>query len=222
LFNSLFLSAGSLGWYIADPGAYEITIVLSVDREEDEGQEIVSGSFSLIVLRPRVQRRREEEKLAQDVFNDDVGRILAFQGSHILSSGNDILQELSDRFPTANAVAHAQVALEVPKLENFKTMDFSNGEYHVRVKEAKLEEASQKLQQVLIEDGTNAADTLGNIPFKHLSDQLCDQLAAKDDPQTAAAVAENVLQVMEKRSVKLPTPVRQEIESKVQSLKGKS
>ena len=221
LYSSLFLSAGSLGWYIADPGTYEITVVLSVDREDDEGKEIVSSSFSLIVLRPDVQRRREEEKLAQDVFNDDVGRILAFQGSRILDSGNDILQELTERFPAANAVPHAQVALEVPKLKDFKTMDFSNGQPQVRVQAAELEKASQKLQKVLVEKGIETVKTLGHIAFKQISDKLSQELAAKQENRTAAAVEENVLQVMNKRGVKLPTQVKQEIESKLQSLKSK-
>ncbi|MDJ0599356.1 MAG: hypothetical protein QNJ37_11000 [Crocosphaera sp.] len=221
LYSNLFLSAGSLGWYIADPGTYEITVTLSVDREDNEGKEIVSSSFSLIVLRPNVQTRREEEKLAQDIFNDDVGRILAFKGSSILSSGNDTLQDLTERFPTANAVYHARVALEVPKLKDFKTMDFSNGYPQVRVQEAKLEEASQNLQQVLLEKGTETANTLGNIAFKQISDALSQKLADKQDNRTAAAVEENVLQVMNKRGVKLPTQVTQEIESKVQSLKSK-
>ena len=221
LYSSLFLSAGSLGWYIADPGAYEITVALSVDREDGKGKEIVSSSFSLIVLRPNMQRRREEEKLAQDVFNDDVGRILAFQGSRILSSGNDILQELTERFPAANAVSHAQVALEVPKLRDFKTMDFSNGHPQVRVESAKLEEASRNLQTVLVEKGTETVNTLGNIVFQQLSDTLSQELADKHDNRTAVAVEENVLKVMNKRGVKLPKKVKQEIESKVESLKSK-
>ena len=145
LYDNLFLSAGSLGWYIADPGMYEITVALSAAREDDQDKEIVSASFSLIVLRPSLQRKREEEKLAQDVFNDDVGRILAFQGSRILESGNDVLRDLADRFPQANAVPHAQVALEVPKLRNFKAMEFSNGKPQVTVKDAQLAEASHKL-----------------------------------------------------------------------------
>ncbi len=221
LYSNLFLSAGSLGWYIADPGTYEITVALSVDREDDEGKEIVSSSFSLIVLRPSVQRRREEERLAQDVFNDDVGRILAFQGSRLLSSGNDTLQDLTERFPAANAVPHAQVALEVPKLKDFKTMDFSNGHPQVRVEAAKLEEASRNLQTVLVEKGTETVNTLGNIAFQRISDTLSQELADKQDNRTAVAVEENVLKVMNERGVKLPQKVKQEIESKVQSLKSR-
>ena len=220
LYSNIFLSAGSLGWYIADPGTYEITVSLSVDRENDEGKEIVSSSFSLIVLRPNMQRRREEEKLAQDIFNDDVGRILAFQGSRILRSGNDTLQELTERFPTSNAVPHAQVALEMPKLKDFKSIDFSNGKPQIRVENAKLEEAIRQLQKVLVDKGTDSVNTLGNITFKQISEKLCQELADKHDNRTAAAIEENVLQVMDKRGVKLPSQVKQEIESKVKSLQS--
>ncbi len=220
LYDNLFLSAGSLGWYIADPGMYEITVALSAAREDDQDKEIVSASFSLIVLRPNMKRKREEEKLAQDVFNDDVGRILAFQGSRILESGNNVLQELSERFPQANAVPHAQVALEVPKLRNFKTMEFHNGKPQVTVQDAKLEEASQQLHKVLVDNGTETVNILGNIGFKQVCDTLSQELAEKGAEETAAAVGENVLKVMDKRRVKLPTKVKQEIESKVESWKN--
>lgn len=221
LYSNLFLSAGSLGWYIADPGMYEITVAVSAEKEDSEDKEIVSSTFSLIVLRPSLQRKREEEKLAQDVFNDDVGRILAFQGSNVLGSGNDVLQELTDRFPQANAVTHAEVALATPKLKNSKMMEFSNGKPQVKVKDAKLEEASQQLQKVLVDHGAEAANTLGNIGFKQISDTLSQELAEKGATETAAEVEENVLKVMDKRGVKLPTEIKQEIESKVESLKGK-
>ncbi len=219
LYSNLFLSAGSLGWYIADPGMYEITVAVSAEREDDQDKEIVSSTFSLIVLRPSLQRKREEEKLAQDVFNDDVGRILAFQGSNILGSGNDVLQELTGRFPQANAVPHAQVALEVPKLRDFKAMEFSNGKPEVKVKEAQLEEASRNLQKVLVDKGAEVANTLGNIGFKQVCDTLSQELAEKGATETAAQVEKNVLKVMDKRGVKLPNKVKQEIESKVKSLK---
>ncbi len=222
LYDNLFLSAGSLGWYIADPGMYEITVAVSAAREDDQDKEIVSASFSIIVLRPSLQRKREEEKLAQDVFNDDVGRILAFQGSNILGSGNDILHELTDRFPQANAVTHAEVALEVPKLKDFKTMEFEDGQNQVKVKDAKLEEASQKLQKVLVDKGAEAANTLGHIGFQQLSDQLSQELSDKGADESAVAVEENVLKVMDERGVKLPTKVKQEIESKVEALKKKA
>lgn len=221
LYSNLFLSAGSLGWYIADPGMYEITVAVSVEKEDSEDKEIVSASFSLIVLRPSLERKREEEKLAQDVFNDDVGRIMAFQGSNILGSGNDVLWELTDRFPQANAVTHAEVALATPKLKNSKMIEFSDGKPQVKVQYAKLEEASQKLQKVLVDKGTEAANTLGNIGFKQISDTLSQELADQGAEETAVAVEENVLKVMDKRGVKLPKKVKEDIESKVKSFKDK-
>ena len=219
LYSSIFLSAGSLGWYLTDPGSYEVTVALAIEREDTDEKEIVSASFSLIVLRPNIQRRREEERFAQDFFSDDVGRILAFQGSLLLNSGNDILQELTGRFPQVNAVTHAQVALAAPKLKDFKTMDFSNQQPKIRVKKAELEEASQELKKVLLARGTESADTLGHICFKQISDKLSQELAEQNEQKTAVAVEKNILQVMNKRGATLPAPVKEEIQSKIQSWK---
>lgn len=217
LYSSIFLSAGSLGWYLADPGSYEVTVALETEGEDSDEQEVISASFSLHVLQPNIQRRREEERFAQDFFSDDVGRILAFQGSLLLNSGNNILQELTERFPRINAATHAQVALASPKLKDFKTMDFSNQQPVIRVKNAELEEASQELKKVLIDRGVKSADTLGHICFKQISDKLSQELANQDEKKTAVAVEENILQVMNKRGVTLPAPVEEEIQSKIQS-----
>jgi hypothetical protein len=220
LYSSIFLSAGSLGWYLADPGSYEVTVALETEREDSgDEKEIISASFSLLVLSPNIQRRREAERFAQDFFSDDVGRILAFQGSLILDSGNNILQELTERFPQINAVTHAQVALASPKLKDFKTMDFSNQKPVIKVKKAELEEASQELQKVLIDRGAKSADTLGHICFKQISDKLSQELAKQDEKKTAVAVEENILQVMSQRGVSLPNQVEAEIQSKIQSFK---
>ena len=219
LYSSIFLSAGSLGWYLADPGSYEVTVALITKKENRDEKEFISASFSLIVLQPNIQTRREKERFAQDFFSDDVGRILAFQGSLLLNSGNDILQELTERFPQINAVTHAQVALAAPKLKNFKTMDFSDRQPKIRVKKAELEEASQELKKVLIDSGTESANTLGHICFKQISEKLSQELATHNEKKIAVAVEENILQVMNKRGVTLPAPVKKEIQSKIHSWK---
>lgn len=216
LYSSIFLSAGSLGWYLADPGFYEVTVVAAIQEDREE-KEIVSASLSLIVLNPNLRRKREQERFAQDFFSDDVGRILAFQGSLLLDSGNNILQELKGRFPQANAVTHAHVALAAPKLKEFKTLEFSGKQTKIIVKKANLEKASQELEKVLIDRGTESADTLGHIGFKQISDQLSQELVEKNEVETAIAVEENVLHVMNKRGVNLPDLVKKEIYSKLQT-----
>ena len=103
IYESLFLSAGLNGWQLAEPGYYTVQVALHLN-----GEDVVSNALRLRITPPRGY---EEEALAQDFFSDDVGRILAFDGSRILTAGNDAMRELAERFPDNRATVHARIAL---------------------------------------------------------------------------------------------------------------
>lgn len=90
-YESLFISAGQNGWDLAEPGNYLIQIAL---HSHDEEQDIISNPLHLRIAPPHGY---DEELLAQDFFSEDVGRILTFNGSQILTTANDTLREVAER-----------------------------------------------------------------------------------------------------------------------------
>ena len=49
-------------------------------------------------LRVACPRGREEEAIAQDYFNEDVGRALAFGGTAVMHEANNVLERISERY----------------------------------------------------------------------------------------------------------------------------
>ena len=71
------------GILLDEPGRYTVQLALRVGSED-----VVSNAFSLRVA-PAIGY--DEEYLAQDVFTDEVGRLLAFDGSQYFDGGNNTL-----------------------------------------------------------------------------------------------------------------------------------
>ena len=103
MYAPLRMFAGLDGWEVAEPGTYTVQVIVLVD-----GEEVVSNPMRLRVEPPR---DREQELIAGEYFTDEVGRILAFNGSGVLESGNDTLREVAERLPDRRAALHARLAL---------------------------------------------------------------------------------------------------------------
>src|SRR6266511_2579511 len=100
-YDSLFVGAGRNGWDLAEPGNYTLQVALHLDDED-----VVSAPLRVRVTPPRSY---DEEYLAQDVFSDQVGRVLAFDGSSVLANANDVLREVTERLPERRVSVHARI-----------------------------------------------------------------------------------------------------------------
>jgi len=113
--DSLFVSAGKNGWDIAEPGYYTIQIALHLP-----GEDVVSNPLLLRVAPPKGY---EESYVAQDFFSDDVGRVLTFDGSRVLTAANATLREVCERLSASRAAIHASVALAGALAREQKMLD---------------------------------------------------------------------------------------------------
>ena len=174
VYDSLFVAAGKNGWAAAEPGNYLIQAALHLENED-----IVSAPFYVRIAPPRGY---DEEYLAQDFFSDDVGRILAFDGSKALTGGIETLQEVSDRLKDRNVAIHAKVALGSPLTRDYKLLILPDGvremaaasdeNAKISIVKAKPTEAKKDLSDALLENTNKAAETLGHIDYKNYVDQF--------------------------------------------------
>ncbi len=119
IYDSLFASAGRNGWEISDPGYYLVQAALDLD-----GEDIVSEPLMIRIAPPR--DRYTEEYLAQDVFSEDVGRILTFDGSRFLEKGNDVLREVAAQLPESRLAIHANVPLGKALAKDYKYLELGD------------------------------------------------------------------------------------------------
>lgn len=115
--STLLVAVGPGGWLIDTPGTYDIQLCLHLDSVD-----VVSN---LLTVHVNPATGRDEEVLAQDYFSEEVGRVLAFNGSRHLTGANTTLRKLVELFGNRSAAIRARVVLASPGLREFKLVDFS-------------------------------------------------------------------------------------------------
>jgi hypothetical protein len=197
IYESLFVSAGRNGWDLAEPGKYTVQVALHL-----EGEDIVSNP---LWLRVAPSRGYDEELLAQDFFADDVGRIIALDGSYFLEKGNDVLRNTVERLADRRVALHARVALGQVLIQDYKQLvaESVNGRrgLAVRLHSAQLETAKQLLSAALIDKPQEAMTSLGHIDYRWYQERLADCMARRGDVNEAIKIQDQLYQVMSARRV---------------------
>jgi hypothetical protein len=196
IYAPLGVSAGLNGWDIADPGRYLVQVALHRDDED-----LVSNELYLRVAPPR---RYEEELIAQDVFTEDVGRVLSVRGSEVLSDANDVLRTVVEQLGDRRIAIHAAVALAAPESKDYKVLtpapDTEAG-LKVESRAAKPKEARRLLDQALMSRRQDAAETLGHIRYLRETDAASEFLAQTGDPAAAAETQSVAYETLSNRTV---------------------
>lgn len=221
LYESLFAAAGRNGWDLAEPGNYVVQVALHLD-----GTDVVSNPLP---VRINIASSRDEERLAQDLLTDPVGRILAFDGSQVLDSGIAALQEQVARFPSHRGSLHARVALASPLKRDYRRLAVegghtpapagSSGGSFVTVP-ARADVARQQLQAALFAEPDRAAESLGHIDYKYYVDTYSEWLAERGETAAAAACETELGKTLAARQVK--PAVLAEIDRRASSYAAKS
>ncbi len=203
MYQSLFAAAGRNGWDLAEPGRYEVQVALHLGAED-----VVADRLALRIATPR---SFEEENLAQDFFSDDVGRILAFDGSQYLESGNDALREVVERVADCPAAWHARVALAHPVARNYKQLAIGEGPQRmtsaadaggrITMTAARMDAARKSFGAALMEYPDQAAETLGHIDYAQYVDRFARWLDDNGDAAAAAACRTRLHDTLANRAV---------------------
>jgi hypothetical protein len=220
-YESLFISAGINGWDLAEPGNYTIQACLHFGDID-----IVSNAFRIRVSPPM---GFEEEVLAQDFFSDEVGRILAFDGSMFFAEGNDVLRSVAERLKDRKVALHALVALGNPLTRQFKQLviqETAKGYGAAWQSKAKIDCAApnhdvacKDLTAALTARKEIAAETLGHIDYRYYTERFAAWMADEGSISEAARIQDDLLGVLTGR--KVTNSVLAEIKTKASSYKRK-
>jgi hypothetical protein len=203
IYESLFVGAGRNGWDLAEPGRYAIQAVLQIGDED--------FTSNVLALRVRPPRSYEEENLAQDLFTDNVGRVLAFDGSRVLTQANDVLREAAARFSEQPIAHHALVALSRPQMQDCKVLKLPGTQIgmepaadvggHIAIVKAQPDEAKKEMTMALFTEPQQAAQTLGHVDYRSYAEDLSRSLARGGDSKAAAEIQGDLLSVLQARDV---------------------
>jgi hypothetical protein len=219
-YESLFVSAGLNGWDMAEPGNYTIQVALHMD-----GEDLVSNGLRVRVMPPPGY---DEETLAQDFFSDDVGRVVAFDGSQFLTKGNDTLREVAEKLSDRRVALHASLALGSTLKQEYRQLVEDPNEPRkqlaIKIRPAQPEEANKLLASALTDQMAVAAESLGHIDFKWYVDRFSDWLAQQGATEEAIETQNKLYNTMSTREVhgrKVLDRVLQEIEERRDSYGSK-
>ena len=94
--NNLNITFGSGGFTFAEPGQYEVRVVLSLFDEPNDRELVVpSNVLKIYVMHP--QSQEEEEEVVSVLHREDVGVYFALGGSSVLIKAEDDLNDVIDR-----------------------------------------------------------------------------------------------------------------------------
>jgi len=202
-YDSIFVAAGRNGWELAEPGNYTVQALLRIS-----GEDVVSNKLRLRILPPR---NYDDERLAQDYFSEDVGRVYAFDGSRVMASANNVLKQTVAQMPNRPAARHALIALGHPLAKDGKVLaatpdDADNPQSMtpdsgIEIARGRPDDATDEMKKALLNDANGAAETLGHIDFRAYSDYLSDALAAEGEKAEAVKVQDNLYNTLRQRGV---------------------
>ncbi|UYW71949.1 hypothetical protein [Bacillus cereus] len=196
LYETIFASVGKNGWLIDEPGFYNIQVSLQIN-----GNNIVSNNLRLRVFPPAGY---DQEFLAQDFFSEEVGRILAFDGSHFLEKGNNILREVTEKLRDHAVALHAHVALAKPLAFDYKFLDFtevSGTKGKIKIIPAQPDEARKQFTSALTEHKKIAAKTLSHKDYNEYMVTYSEFLSNQEENKEAAEVQNDLYQTLAERNV---------------------
>ena len=194
------------------------------------GPRAASGRAAPATLRIAPPRTYEEEVIAQDVFTDAVGRVMAFDGSNVLKGANDTLREVVDKLGDRRVARHARIPLALAVAKPAQVLDLGAGterlaagatrQMGVQTLAARPDEARTELDAALLGSGAEvAAESLGHIDYKHYVDKLTDLLESQGQRQEARKVQQDLKALLAARNV-LPQ-VLADIDARIQTLGGR-
>jgi hypothetical protein len=196
IYAPLGISSGLHGWDITEPGRYKLQAALR------RGEEYLVSNELTVRVAPAVSF--DEERIAQDLFTENVGRTLTFGGSEVMPHANEVLHEVVDRLGDRRVAIHAAVALGLPASKDYKiltpTPDARAG-LEIKPRPARSEEARKLLEQALVTRSKEAVETLGHINYVRESDTVAEWLTQADDPEGAANLRAVTYKTLSKRTV---------------------
>jgi hypothetical protein len=205
LYEQVVLSSGLGGWQISEPGAYRVYAALQ--GAHDGASPFADGAFAgqllaePITVRVNRPASREQERLADDVFTDTVGRVLALGGSRVLDDANDVLREVTERIPDAAVTKHAAACLTTATAVPGKVLTTRDGTPSIEAKGTDADAGWQLAQHAYGDLGT-AANTFGHIRLTRDVTRCAvglDRLGRRD---SATQLLDGLAQTLEDRHVK--------------------
>ncbi|MEY9963007.1 hypothetical protein ABIA33_001033 [Streptacidiphilus sp. MAP12-16] len=205
--QQIMLSAGASGWQITEPGTYRIYAALRTSSGVGAG-----GPAAQVLARPamlQVDRpaSREQERIADEVCVEQVGRVLALGGSRVLDEANEVLRRVVDRIPESALAKHAAAALAYAACVPGKVLEGTQDKQHLSVPPTDPQ-AARPMLDLAFGDLDAAFETFGPVRLSRDVRRVAEALGAQGEQRRASEMTDKLVRCLEQREVK-PSAVEQ-------------
>ncbi len=193
LSQNIILSFGKGGFYFQEPGEYSIRAVY----HGSEDLAITSNTLKLRIGRPF---ERDEERLAQDYFDTNVGLALSFGGSSspYLSGGMNTIENLAERFTDTALGAQLSLALAQNQARPFHRIQKNK---LVKIRDANPDSALSLTDRALKQYKKDKS-ILSPIMLHECSRLRAEMQTARGDKAGAGKEIDNLLKELKRLKVK--------------------
>lgn len=158
----LFLSYSKQGWIIDTPGNYIIRAAVRTPHG------VVRSLGQMIRVWP--PNNKSEERFAQNFFTNEVGQVMAFDGTCHFHDANEYLDELKSKMSYSRAALHARITLAMPKTDYFKNVNPMNKK--ITLSDPDHHTALGELEDILITNRSISEISLGRLDYAYYLKEL--------------------------------------------------
>lgn len=188
LYESVFVSYGTDGFYFQEPGEYWLWATYRAGEWQ-----LRSNALRIRVAFPQSPA---EEEIALRTFGPEQGHVLYMQGATHLKNGNEQLQEVIERFPDTNLAQHIHLCFGHSQAREFK--DLVAGQ----IRPPRPEAAAQELRRALTISPRTRQAALDNITYGRAVELLATLYEQMEQPREARSLLSQTVEYFERMKVK--------------------
>ncbi|GLF99598.1 hypothetical protein [Streptomyces yaizuensis] len=195
LYESAYIGSGGDGLYFAEPGLYRVTAAY----QAPDGSRTVSAPTA---FRVRAPLDRTDQHVGELLIGDEQGTLLTLLGSDAptLTSGNDALQEVVERYGDHPLATYARLARGANAGRHFQTLTDSG----LTVRPPDIADSVRQLTAAV--DASLGDEGLDNITLNAAMRRLALVHAKDGDTEAANQVLDTLVTTFENKGV--PAPVQ--------------
>ena len=199
--QQVMLSAGVGGWQITEPGTYRVYAALRCSS--GVGASGMAGQVLAQPLTVQVDRpvSREQEKLADEVCSEQVGRVLALGGSRVLDEANEVLRRVVQQIPKEPLARHAAAALAYAACVPGKVLEGTGEKQHLIVPPTDPQTARPMIDAAY-GDLDAAFETFGPVRLSRDVLRIGEALSGQGEQKRSAEMADKLARCLQQHEVK--------------------
>ncbi len=207
LFESILVAYGADGFYFEEPGEYQIWAIYTAG-----GLRLRSNVLRIRVAYPQ---KPADEEIALYAFGREQGHVLYMRGAAHLTRANDMLREVTERFPNTSLAHYIHYCFGSSQARGFK--DLIKGQ----TQPPQLEQAAQELRKAstLVTINRRKRSLLDNITHGRAVDLLYQVYRQMDEPEEAAPILAETARYFKRMAVKKEVVVKFESQAKALGMK---